>query len=53
MKKIIHLCTVLAAFAVTSSHAADKTFIDYFQPTPIVGGQFQPTWESLDRKSVV
>ena len=44
MKKTIQLCTVLAAFAATSSHAADKTFIDYFLPTPIVGSLSTNEW---------
>ena len=44
MNKIIHLCTVLAAFAAIASHAADKTFIDYFQPTPVVGALSTNEW---------
>jgi hypothetical protein len=43
MKIIFHLCLALAALAVTTAHA-DKTFIDYFLPTPIVGSLSTNEW---------
>ena len=36
MKKLIKLCALTAFAAGASLQAADKTFIDYFLPTPII-----------------
>lgn len=44
MKTLRHLCAAMAFAIGTSSHAADKTFIDYFLPTPIVGSLSTNEW---------
>ncbi len=46
MKVLIKLLAVmsLAIGVGVSSLAADKTFIDYFQPTPIIGALTTNTW---------
>jgi hypothetical protein len=44
MKELIKLWAVMSVTVGVSSYAADKTFIDYFQPTPIVGALTTNTW---------
>ena len=47
MNSMITLIKSLATISLTigvSSFAADKTFIDYFQPTPIIGALTTNTW---------
>ena len=44
MKKLEKLWAVMSLTIAASSYAADKIFIDYFQPTPIVGALTTNTW---------
>jgi hypothetical protein len=44
MKTLIKLFAVMSFTIGASSHAADKTFIDYFLPTPIVGSLVSNVW---------
>jgi hypothetical protein len=44
MKQFIILCALIASAIGTSSQAADRTFIDYFLPTPIVGSLSTNDW---------
>ena len=43
MRSLIILLTAISSVAM-SSYAADKTFIDYFQPTPIIGSLTTNAW---------
>jgi hypothetical protein len=44
MKTLIYTLAVMTLTAGVTTRAADKTFIDYFQPTPIVGALTTNTW---------
>jgi hypothetical protein len=44
MKPTIKLLAAISLTIGVSSFAADKTFIDYFQPTPIIGSLTTNTW---------
>ena len=44
MKTLIKSFAILSLTIGVSSFAADKTFIDYFQPTPIIGALTTNTW---------
>jgi len=44
MKTLIKLLSVVSLTIGVSSHADDKTFIDYFLPTPIIGTLTTNTW---------
>jgi hypothetical protein len=44
MKTLIRLLAALSLTIGASSLAAEKTFIDYFQPTPIVGALTSKAW---------
>jgi hypothetical protein len=44
MKKLIHLLTAGLLIAGGSVSAAEKTFIDYFLPTPITGALTKNAW---------
>ena len=44
MKKLIKSLALISLTIGVSSFAADKTFVDYFQPTPIVGALTTNTW---------
>jgi hypothetical protein len=44
MKTFTTSLAVIALTICASSFAADKTFIDYFQPTPIIGALTTNTW---------
>jgi hypothetical protein len=44
MKTLIMLLAVLSSTLGVSAFAADKTFIDYFQPTPVVGALTTNAW---------
>jgi hypothetical protein len=44
MKTLTTLCTVMSFALGASSHAADKTLIDYFLPTPIQGTLVSNVW---------
>src|ERR1035438_6773762 len=44
MKTSIKLLAAVSLAIGVSSFAADKTFIDYFQPTPIIGSLTTNTW---------
>jgi hypothetical protein len=44
MKTLIKLFATVSFAVGASSPAADKTFIDYFQPTPIIGSLTTNTW---------
>ena len=44
MKTLTILTAVASVAFAASSPAADKTFIDYFQPTPIIGSLTTNTW---------
>jgi hypothetical protein len=44
MKTLIYLVAVMSLTIGASASAADKTFIDYFQPTPINGSLTTNTW---------
>lgn len=44
MKTSMKLTTLISLLLVTSSQAAEKSFIDYFQPMPIVGKLTNDTW---------
>ena len=44
VKTLIKPLAVVSLTIGVSSFAADKTFIDYFQPTPIIGALATNTW---------
>jgi hypothetical protein len=44
MKTLIKSLATISLTIGVSSFAADKTFIDYFQPTPIIGALTTNTW---------
>jgi len=44
MKTLIKFLSFVSLTIGVSSFAADKTFIDYFLPTPIIGGLTTNTW---------
>ena len=44
MKTLVKSITVLSLTIGVSSFATDRTFIDYFQPTPIIGALTTNTW---------
>jgi hypothetical protein len=44
MKKLMELCALILFCIAASSHAADKTFIDYFLPMPIESSLVSNVW---------
>ena len=44
MKTLIKSLVLMSLTIGASSFAADKTFIDYFQPTPVIGSLTTNTW---------